>query len=118
MSSQQLCFFSLALTLAVGSVWASAGIKEQLDAVLSINADADYGEYLAGECQTCHVSTTAAGKRDPNIPVIHGKAPVYLIRGLLEYRAEIRDNQTMRSIAGALSDEEIAAVTAWFSQQE
>lgn len=109
---------SMVLMLAMANVWASGGIKEQLDAVLSINADSDYGEYLAGECLTCHVSETATGKRDPNIPVIHGKPTEAVIQALLEYRAKMRENQTMVSIAGALSDDEIAALSAWFSQQE
>ena len=109
---------SMALTLCVGSVCASGSIKDQLDAVLSIQPDTEYGAYLASECLTCHVSAKSGGTNDASIPLIHGKSSEIVIQALLEYRAEIRDNQIMRSVASRLSDDEIAALSAWFSQQE
>ena len=81
--------------------------------IMAINADADYGEYLAGECMTCHSMT----KPDSNIPSIHGKDAIYLVEALIQYRDQTRDNETMRSVAGALGNEEIAALAAYFSQQ-
>jgi len=109
---------SMALMLCVGSVCASGSIKDQLDAVLSIQPDTEYGEFLAGECLTCHVSVDSGGTNDASIPLIHGKPSEILIQALLEYRAEIRENQIMRSVASRLTDDEIAALSAWFSQQE
>ena len=109
---------SMALTLCVGSVCASASIKDQLNAVLSIKPDTEYGGYLAGECLTCHVSAKAGGTNDASIPLIHGTSSENVVQALLEYRAELRDNQIMRSVARRLTDDEIAALAAWFSQQE
>ena len=109
---------SIALMFCIGSVFASGSIKDQLDVVLSIHPDTEYGGYLAGECLTCHVSAKAGGTNDASIPLIHGKPSEILIQALLEYRAEIRENQIMRSVSSRLSDDEIAALSAWFSQQE
>ncbi len=114
----QVIAMALVFFMAGASVRASEGVKDELHAVLSIDADTEYGSYLAGECLTCHVSGTAGGKSDSVIPVIHGKAHEIIVQALLEYRADIRDNQIMRSVAKNLSDDEIAALSAWFAEQE
>jgi len=79
--------------------------------VLAVEADPDYGEYLAGECMTCH---TGSGTSD-SIPEIKGREPEYIVNALLEYQDKTRENETMRSIAGAMGKEEIAALAAYFS---
>jgi len=85
----------------------------KVEAILAIAADEAYGEYLSSECSTCHNPASV----DTGFPTIDGQDPAYLIQALLEYRDEVRENETMRSIAGALNDEEIAALAAYFSNQ-
>jgi len=82
-----------------------------VDDVLAIEADPDYGEYLAGECMTCHTGENT----NASIPNINGKKSATIALALLEYKYSKRENETMRLIAGTLGKEEIAALTAYFS---
>jgi len=86
---------------------------EQLAAVLAIDADAEFGAYLGGECSTCH--TPEGG--DGSIPLIHAKTKEYLVSALLEYKNQQRSNEVMRGVTAALTDEEIAALATYFSAQ-
>ena len=86
---------------------------DQLAIVLAMEADEEYGAYLSGECLTCHVS--AGG--DGSIPVIHAKNKDSIASALLEYKNQQRDNEVMRSVAAALTNEEIAALATYFSNQ-
>jgi cytochrome c len=70
-----------------------------------------YGEYLAGECVTCH---HAAGE-DKGIPNIVGMRRGHFIRLMRIYRSKKRPNPTMQTIAASLDDEQIAALAAYFS---
>lgn len=80
--------------------------------ILQIAADVEYGEYLAGECLTCHESGDNSGR----VPPIHRLTPDYFIYALLEYQNGARSNRVMQTITGALGTEEIAALSAVFSQ--
>jgi len=82
-----------------------------VDDVLAVEADADYGEYLAGECMTCHTGKNT----NASIPDINGNESAAIALALLEYKYSERENETMRLIAGTLGKEEIAALTAYFS---
>ncbi len=90
----------------------------QSEAIMAIlaKADADYGEYLSGQCATCH---HAQGKSN-GIPSVLGLPDVYLVQTILEYknaRAE-RTNPTMVNIAKNLSDEEIGSLAKFLSTQK
>ena len=87
--------------------------KKQLEAILALIGDAEYGEYLAGECSTCHVASGGDG----SIPSIHGQPKDYLASALLEYKNQQRSNVVMQGVASALGDEELAALVEYFSQQ-
>ena len=91
---------------------AHASDTPEIDQVLAITADPDYGEYLAGECMTCHTNDSTSD----SIPIIKGQSAEYLATALLAYKNEERENATMRSIAGAMGIEEIAALAAYFSE--
>jgi len=99
-----------ACVLGVPSVQATEELT--VEVVLSFDADPDYGEYLAGECMTCH------GGQATNIPGIKGKEPAYIAGALIEYKNLTRENETMRSFASAMGIEEIAALSAYFSVLE
>ena len=83
-------------------------------AAASLEGDAEYGEYLSGECVTCH---QASGKAE-GIPAIVGWPPDLFIHALYEYKTKIRKNPVMQTISGRLSDEEMAALAAYFGTLE
>jgi cytochrome c553 len=83
--------------MGAGSVPAGAG-------------DPAFGEYLSGECVTCHRRTGEAS----GIPSITGW-PQDAFKAVMDsYRRKERDNAIMQTIAGRLSDEEIEALAAYF----
>lgn len=81
------------------------------DIVLAIEGDRAYGEYLAGECVTCH---QVSGRAD-GIPSIVGVPRDYFVRTLLEYKVNIRSNEVMKLRVNNLGNEEIAALAEYFS---
>lgn len=81
-------------------------------AVLETAADLEYGEYLAGECLTCH----QPGNNNGKVPPIHGLTADYFIYALLEYQNGARNNRIMQVMSGPLGTEELAALSAVFAQ--
>jgi cytochrome c len=79
--------------------------------ILSIDGDAAYGEYLGGECVTCHQQSGDAS----SIPAIRGLPAAYTVQALVEYRLGLRSNEVMKLVSARLKDEEIAALAAYFS---
>src|SRR6478752_766526 len=72
--------------------------------------DIAYGEYLANECVTCH-------QRSGNfngIPSITGWPQETFVQALNSYRWRERKNPIMQTIADQLSDEDMAALAAYF----
>ncbi|KGF67338.1 cytochrome C [Hoeflea sp. BAL378] len=86
-------------------------MRDFADIVLSIEGDPEYGEYLAGECVTCH---QASGHAD-GIPSIVGLPKDYFVKSLFEYRSNVRSNEVMKLRVANLANEEIAALAAYFS---
>lgn len=72
--------------------------------------DKAFGEYLSTECVTCH---QISGKYD-GIPPIIGWPDESFVEIMKEYRTKERTNAVMQTIAGRLSDDEIAALAAYF----
>jgi len=81
------------------------------DAVLKIEGDQEYGEYLSGDCVTCHQISGAA----EGIPSIVGIPREYFIQSLFEYKNNIRSNEVMKLRVINLTNEEIAALAAYFA---
>ena len=82
--------------------------------VLSIVGDPEYGEYLSSECLTCHQSN---GTND-GIPAITAWPTKEFVIAMLAYKQKIRPHPVMQMMAGRLSDEEIAALAAYFKDLE
>ncbi|MHA6324956.1 c-type cytochrome [Roseivivax sp. CAU 1753] len=78
--------------------------------VLSIEGDTAYGEYLASECLTCH----QADGDNQGIPAITGWPTPDFVVAMHAYRQKVRPHPVMQMMAGRLSDEEIAALAAYF----
>lgn len=82
--------------------------------ILAIEGDVAYGEYLSSECTTCH---QASGGND-GIPPINGWHTDDFVTALHAYREKHRENPVMQLVTGRLSDEEIAALAAYFEGLE
>lgn len=84
------------------------------DIVLAMEGDPEYGEYLAGECVTCHQAT---GHAD-GIPSIVGLPREYFVKALFDYKTNVRRNEVMKLRVANLANEEIAALAAFFAGLE
>ena len=78
--------------------------------VPEIEGDPAWGEYLAGECLGCHQADGAY----KGIPSITGWPQRDFVLAMQAYKRKLRPHPVMRMIAGNLSDEEIAALAAYF----
>ncbi|MGI9513349.1 MAG: c-type cytochrome [Anderseniella sp.] len=76
----------------------------------SAEGDPEYGQYLSSECVTCHQSSVAG-----TIPPIAGMNEEGFISLMKLYRSKQLDNPTMQTVAMRLSDDDIAALAAYFS---
>lgn len=82
--------------------------------VLAIVGDTDYGEYLASECKTCHQQDGS----DRGIPSITQWPTEDFVVAMHAYKRQIRPHPVMQMMAARLSDEEIAALAAYFAEAE
>lgn len=83
-------------------------------AILAIKGDPEYGEYLASECKTCHQIDGA----NDGIPAITGWPAEDFVVAMHGYKQKLRAHPVMQMLAGRLSDEEIAALAAYFKDLE
>ena len=74
----------------------------------------DYGEYLAGECTTCHRPDGA----DKGIPAIVGWDRESFVAVLKSYQTGERENEAMISVAKSLDDEQMNALAVYFASLE
>lgn len=82
--------------------------------ILALTGDPDYGEYLSGECTTCH----QAGGDDQGIPSIIQWPEDAFVIAMHAYKNKTRAHPVMQMVAGRLGDEEIAALAAYFAGLE
>jgi cytochrome c len=73
-------------------------------------ADVALGQYLANECVTCH----RADGEVKGIPSIIGWPVDAFITALKGYKDKIRPNPIMQTISARLTDEEMAALAAYY----
>lgn len=83
-------------------------------AVLAIKGDPEYGEYLSAECQTCHQKDGS----DQGIPSITHWPEEDFVAAMHAYKRKLRPHQVMQMMAGRLSNDEIAALAAYFTAIE
>jgi cytochrome c553 len=73
--------------------------------------DKELGKHLSSECVSCH---QLSGRVVAGVPAIVG-IDQESFRAMMEsYRRKERPNQVMQSIAAKFTDEEIAALAAFF----
>ncbi len=74
-------------------------------------ADLAFGEYLAGECLTCH----RKDGQDKGIPSIIGWPTDQFVAVLQSYKQKDRPNQVMQSVTAGLGDPEMQALAAYYA---
>ena len=77
-------------------------------------ADPEYGQFLSGECTTCHQENGG----DAGIPSIVNWPEQDFVAAMHDYKNKDRSHPIMQVIAGRLRDEEIAALAAYFANIE
>lgn len=82
--------------------------------ILAIVGDPAYGEYLSGECTSCH----QIGNSSDGIPSIANWPAEDFVIAMHAYKDGVRANPAMQMMAGRLSNEEIAALAAYFESAE
>ena len=78
--------------------------------ILAIVGDPAYGEYLSGECTSCHQASGAAN----GIPSITHWPTEDFVVAMHAYKDGVREHPVMQMMAQRLSNEEIAALAAYF----
>ncbi|WP_424965040.1 c-type cytochrome [Dinoroseobacter sp. S375] len=89
---------------------ATASVPDLPPDILALQGDAEYGAYLASECTSCHQIDGS----DQGIPSIAYWPTEDFVLALHAYKTKLRPHPVMQMIAGRLSDEEIAALAAFF----
>lgn len=69
-----------------------------------------YGEYLAGECTSCHRPNSGSD----GIPAIAGLDTDHFVAALEAYKSGSRTNTTMVSVARSLDAEQMKALAVYF----
>ena len=84
-----------------------------------VKGDAKAGRVKAvAICSGCHgvPGTKAAYPEVYHVPKIGGQNEAYLASALKAYKAGDRYNQTMKALASALTDKEMADIAAYYAQ--
>ena len=99
--------FGAMFVVMFGAISSAVGQTDLADQIAK--ADLGYGEYLAGECVTCHRKSGAG------IPQINGIEAETFVTTIKAYRSKELDNKVMQMMAGRLDDEQIISLAAYFS---
>ena len=75
------------------------------------SADLGYGEYLSGECVTCHSRDGV----DKGIPAINGLDAEVFASIMHAYKTGEMDHPVMMMVAGRLDAEQIASLAVYFA---
>lgn len=98
--------FLAELAAVVATLWLAT-----IGAVYAQNASP---EVLANTCFSCH---GADGNSQGAMPTIAGKSPQYIAQSLQDFRSDKKQVTVMNRIAKGFTDEEIQALSRYFSGQ-
>ena len=79
--------------------------------ILGLKGDPEYGEYLSAECTTCHQKDGSTA----GIPSITNWPEEDFVAAMHSYKVKLRPHPVMQMMAGRLSNEEIAALAAYYA---
>jgi len=89
---------------------ARADVPQLSPETLALVGDPAYGEYLSSECTTCHQRDGS----DQGIPSIVLWPEKNFVLAMHAYKQKLRPHPVMQMMASRLTDEEIAALAAYF----
>src|SRR5690606_41743092 len=84
--------------------------------VMALEGDAEKGQALSATCMACHGSD--GNSVNPIWPSIAGQHPQYLERQLKLFKSGDRPSATMLPMTMGLSEQDMADLAAFYSQQE
>lgn len=87
-----------------------SAFADEIEAILA-QGDLGYGEYLAGECVTCH-HAKGEDKGIPSITGLEADSFVYLLKA---YKDKELENEVMQLVAGRLDEEQMASLALYFA---
>jgi cytochrome c553 len=92
----------------------------QVAAAADVIGNAKAAENKVAMCIGCHAipGYKAVFPEVYRVPMIGGQSAVYIENSLKAYRKGERKHPSMRGIAGSLSDQDIADLAAYYSQQK
>ena len=96
--------------ITVFAVSLSCGSAASAEELLA-GADVGYGEYLSGECVTCHSQKGI----DKGIPAINGLDAEVFATVMHAYKAGDMEHPVMQMVAGRLDGEQIASLAVYFA---
>ena len=96
------------ITLTVGTIFFAAPVIAE---DLLANADIAYGEYLSGECVTCHSQDGA----DRGIPAINGLDAEVFAAVMHAYKVGDIEHPVMQMVTSRLDNEQIASLAVYFA---
>lgn len=85
------------------------------EAVLAMKGDVAYGEYLASGCLGCH---NDAASQKAAMESIFGRDKAEFLALMYQYKARAIGTETMQLYATNVSDEEMAALAAYFEESD
>jgi cytochrome c553 len=105
----------LVLLAFAGVAGAASGIAAAADIV----GNAKAAENKVSMCIGCHGIPEYKGSFPEvyRVPMLGNQSAKYIENALHEYKKGERNHPSMRGIAGSLSDQDIADVAAYYSQQ-
>ena len=80
---------------------------------LLAGADIGYGEYLSGECVTCH----SQNGTNSGIPAINGLDAEVFATVMHAYKTGDVEHPVMQMVAGRLDGEQIASLAVYFASR-
>jgi len=81
--------------------------------------DPNKGAQRVGMCQGCHgiVGWRTAFPEVYRVPKLSGQNPQYIVAALKQYKSGDRGHPTMKAIAASLTDDDMANIAAYYSQE-
>ena len=79
--------------------------------------DVARGQAIATQvCAACH--TVDGSRGSPGNPILAGQHPEYLVKQLVEFKTDKRQNPIMKGFASALSEEDMKNVAAFYASRK
>ncbi|MGL4240948.1 MAG: c-type cytochrome [Beijerinckiaceae bacterium] len=95
---------------------AAACIMAAVQTAAAQSGDIRSGRQLAIGCQGCHGLDGLS--KQPDAPNLAAQPEIYLVRSMREYKTRQRRHEQMNVVAEALSEAEIANVSAYYAAIE